>query len=43
MPDHQPIWTCVGVPRLVEDDMKVEIEVVAHDEEGAKTAKEARG
>ncbi|KAJ5665430.1 uncharacterized protein N7477_007878 [Penicillium maclennaniae] len=31
MPNHQPIWTCVGVPRLGEEDMKVEIEVVAHD------------
>lgn len=31
MPDHQPLWTCVGVPRLGEDDMRVEIEVVAHD------------
>lgn len=30
MPGHQPIWTCVGVPRLGEDDMRVEIEVVAH-------------
>jgi enamine deaminase RidA (YjgF/YER057c/UK114 family) len=29
-PGHQPIWTCVGVPRLGEDDMRVEIEVVAH-------------
>ncbi|KAM0330609.1 hypothetical protein ACHAQA_003558 [Verticillium albo-atrum] len=38
MPDHQPIWTCVGVPRLGEDDMRVEIEVVAHDPEGAKIA-----
>ena len=38
MPDHQPIWTCVGVPRLGEDDMRVEIEVVAHDPEGAKAA-----
>lgn len=36
MPDHQPIWTCIGVPRLGEDDMRVEIEVVAHDPEGAK-------
>ncbi|RDW63542.1 L-psp endoribonuclease family [Coleophoma cylindrospora] len=36
MPDHQPIWTCVGVPRLGEDDMRVEIEVSAHDPEGAK-------
>ncbi|KAK9332668.1 Endoribonuclease L-PSP/chorismate mutase-like protein [Lipomyces starkeyi] len=31
MPSHQPIWTCVGVTRLGEDDMRVEIEVVAHD------------
>ncbi|KAF9732684.1 L-PSP endoribonuclease family protein [Paraphaeosphaeria minitans] len=31
MPDHAPIWTCVGVQRLGEDDMRVEIEVVAHD------------
>ncbi|KAJ5939166.1 hypothetical protein N7466_002300 [Penicillium verhagenii] len=30
MPGHQPIWTCVGVSRLGEDDMRVEIEVVAH-------------
>jgi hypothetical protein len=36
MPGHQPIWTCVGVPRLGEDDMRVEIEVVAHDPEGAQ-------
>lgn len=33
MPDHQPIWTCVGVTRLGDDDMRVEIEVVAHDAE----------
>ncbi|KAH6662969.1 endoribonuclease L-PSP [Halenospora varia] len=32
MPDHQPIWTCVGVTRLGDDDMRVEIEVVALDE-----------
>jgi enamine deaminase RidA (YjgF/YER057c/UK114 family) len=31
MQDHNPIWTCVGVARLAEDEMKVEIEVVAHD------------
>ena len=31
MPDHQPIWTTVGVTRLGEDDMRVEIEVVAVD------------
>ncbi|RAL11868.1 RidA family protein [Aspergillus homomorphus CBS 101889] len=30
MPDHEPLWTCVGVTRLGEDDMRVEIEVVAH-------------
>jgi enamine deaminase RidA (YjgF/YER057c/UK114 family) len=35
MPGHRPIWTCVGVTRLGEDDMRVEIEVVAHDPEGA--------
>ncbi|KAB2572132.1 RutC family protein YjgH [Lasiodiplodia theobromae] len=38
MPDHQPLWTCVGVTRLGEDDMRVEIEVVTHDPEGAKKA-----
>ncbi|CEN61219.1 Endoribonuclease L-PSP/chorismate mutase-like protein [Aspergillus pseudodeflectus] len=42
MPDHQPIWTCVGVTRLGEDDMRVEIEVVAHDPEGAKAAAEEK-
>lgn len=31
MPNHQPLWTCVGVSRLGFDDMRVEIEVVAHD------------
>ncbi|OIW28737.1 L-PSP endoribonuclease family protein [Coniochaeta ligniaria NRRL 30616] len=35
MPEHQPLWTCVGVTRLGEDDMRVEIEVVAHDPQGA--------
>jgi enamine deaminase RidA (YjgF/YER057c/UK114 family) len=34
MPDHQPLWTCVGVPRLGEGDMRVEIEVWAHVTEG---------
>ncbi|KAL5313244.1 hypothetical protein ACEPPN_018977 [Leptodophora sp. 'Broadleaf-Isolate-01'] len=29
-PNHQPIWTCIGVPRLAFDDMRVEIEVRAH-------------
>lgn len=38
MPDHEPIWSCVGVPRLAQEDMLVEIEVVAHDPEGAKAA-----
>ncbi|KZZ92182.1 Endoribonuclease L-PSP/chorismate mutase-like protein [Moelleriella libera RCEF 2490] len=30
MPNHKPIWTTIGVSRLGEDDMRVEIEVVAH-------------
>ncbi|GKT40610.1 RutC family protein [Colletotrichum spaethianum] len=38
MPNHKPIWTCVGVTRLGEDDMRVEIEVVAHDPERAAKA-----
>ncbi|EHK25837.1 uncharacterized protein TRIVIDRAFT_55144 [Trichoderma virens Gv29-8] len=38
MPGHQPVWTAVGVTRLAEDDMRVEIEVVAHDPEGAQRA-----
>lgn len=33
MPDHKPLWTCVGVASLAEDDMGVEIEVAAHDPE----------
>ncbi|KAI0184739.1 endoribonuclease L-PSP [Xylaria flabelliformis] len=37
-PDHQPLWTCVGVQRLARDDMRVEIEVQAFDPEGAKKA-----
>ncbi|GAA5858966.1 hypothetical protein JCM8547_007179 [Rhodosporidiobolus lusitaniae] len=28
---HLPVWTCVGVTRLGEDDMLVEIEVEAYD------------
>ncbi|PQE15340.1 l-psp endoribonuclease family protein [Rutstroemia sp. NJR-2017a BBW] len=40
MPDHKPIWTCIGVTKLGMDDMRVEIEVSAHDEEGAKAAKQ---
>lgn len=42
MPDHQPIMTCVGVKELFET-MRIEIEVVAHDEEGAKLALAAAG
>jgi enamine deaminase RidA (YjgF/YER057c/UK114 family) len=38
-PEHQPIWTCVGVTKLALDDMRVEIEVRAYDPEGAKEAK----
>lgn len=38
MPNHQPLYTCIGVPRLGEDDMRVEIEVVAYDPEGAAAA-----
>lgn len=31
MPNHQPIWTCLGVSALAQEAMKIEIEVVAHD------------
>lgn len=34
-PDHQPLWTVLGVSRLGYDDMRVEVEVTAHDPEGA--------
>lgn len=37
-PDHEPLWTCVGVPRLGEEAMRVEIEVVAHDPEGMRSS-----
>lgn len=30
MPNHQPIWVCIGVPALAQEKMHVEIEVVAH-------------
>lgn len=36
MPEHQPIWSAVGVQRFGADRMAVEIEVVAYDPEGAK-------
>ncbi|KAI6089766.1 endoribonuclease L-PSP [Hypoxylon rubiginosum] len=38
MPNHKPLWTCVQVSRLGEDDMRVEIEVQAHDPEGVAKA-----
>ncbi|KAL4901762.1 hypothetical protein BDW74DRAFT_69726 [Aspergillus multicolor] len=31
MPSHKPLWACVQVVRLRSDEMKVEIEVEAHD------------
>lgn len=31
MPNHESLWTVVGVSRLGEDDMRVEIEAVARD------------
>lgn len=40
MPNHKPIWTAVGVASLGgTTEMRVEIEVVAHDEQGSKAAK----
>jgi enamine deaminase RidA (YjgF/YER057c/UK114 family) len=38
MPDHAPIWTCVGVTRLGDDDMRVEIEVSAFDPDSAASS-----
>ncbi|KAE9370852.1 endoribonuclease L-psp family protein [Stipitochalara longipes BDJ] len=38
MPDHQPLFTFVGVSKLGLPEMNVEVEVSAHDEEGAKAA-----
>ena len=31
MPDHKPIWTAIGVAKLAEEEMRIEIEVVAYD------------
>lgn len=31
MPDHKALWTAVGVKKLGDERMLVEIEVVAHD------------
>jgi enamine deaminase RidA (YjgF/YER057c/UK114 family) len=42
MPDHQPTATCLGVSQLAFPGMRVEIEVIAHDEEGAKAAAAAK-
>ena len=42
MPDHQPVWTEVGVRQLGTDAMNFEIEVEAFDEEGAEVARRAR-
>ncbi|KAF5003868.1 hypothetical protein FDECE_9616 [Fusarium decemcellulare] len=39
MPDHQPVWTAVGVSALGSPEGLIEIEVTAHDEEGAAAAK----
>lgn len=40
MPNHKPIWTAVGVASLGgTTEMRVEIEVVAHDEQGSKATK----
>lgn len=41
MPNHQPIWTEIGVAKLGLDEMRVEIEVSAYDEEGAREARKA--
>lgn len=38
MPNHNPLWTCIGVTRLGDEAMQVEIEVIAHDPEGAQAA-----
>lgn len=39
MPDHQPLFTCVGVTTFGEEAMRVEIEVEAYDPEGAEGVK----
>lgn len=31
LPDHKPIWTCIGVAKLAFPGMNVEIEVAAYD------------
>ncbi|KAI2776829.1 YjgF-like protein [Daldinia loculata] len=42
MPNHQPVWTEIGVKQLGMDTMHIEIEVQAYDEEGAAEARKAR-
>ncbi|KAI0135094.1 YjgF-like protein [Daldinia grandis] len=42
MPNHQPVWTELGVKQLGMDTMHIEIEVQAYDEEGAAEAGKAR-
>ncbi|CAO1602541.1 hypothetical protein XANCAGTX0491_006152 [Xanthoria calcicola] len=42
MPDHQPLFTCVGVTKLGIEGMRIEIEVSAYDEEGAEVSRKAR-
>jgi enamine deaminase RidA (YjgF/YER057c/UK114 family) len=42
MPDHQSVWTEVGVKQLGADAMHFEIEVEAYDEEGAEVARRAK-
>ncbi len=42
MPDHQPVWTLIGVTKLGLESMRVEIEVSAYDEEGAEEARKAK-
>ncbi|KAL2140163.1 hypothetical protein VTI28DRAFT_4179 [Corynascus sepedonium] len=36
MPDHQPVMTAVGVAALGLEGMRVEVEVAAHDPQGAE-------
>lgn len=31
VPDHQPLWNCVGIIRQGENDTRIEIEVQAYD------------
>ncbi|CAG9990535.1 unnamed protein product [Clonostachys byssicola] len=38
MPDHQPVWTAVGVPALGSPEGHIEIECNAYDPEGAAKA-----